>query len=151
VAGTLHVKRGDTVYVLAGKDRKARLDDMSSEQRSRLEGAALHAEAEKRAGMRAKVLQVLPDRRRVLVDGVNIVTKHARPRGVGARGRQMQTGRVQQPGAIDASNVMLICPRCDRPTKVIYRPIQAGSAGSDAKKAKRVRACRRCNEYIDEV
>ena len=151
MANAPHVKKGDMVYILAGKDRQSRLTDLNEEQRGRLDHAALRAEVDKRSGKRGKVLQVLADRERVLVENINMVTKHARPRGqVGRRG-QMQAGRMEQPGPIHISNVMLVCPRCDRPTKVIYRPVHAAGGGaSETGKEKRIRACRRCNEYIDE-
>jgi len=136
----LHVRKGDTVYILWGKDRESRLAGRE-EDVAGLEPQQLKAEAEKEPGRRGKVIGVIPHKRQVLVDGVNIVTKHARPRGMTTRAAQVQTGRVQQPGPLHASRVMLVCPRCDRPTKVTRREVSG----------KRIRVCRRCGEYVDEV
>jgi large subunit ribosomal protein L24 len=136
----LHIKKGDTVYILRGKDREHRMGGREQEL-ARLEPRGIKAEAEKEPGRRGKVIGVNPQKQRVLVDGVNMITKHAKPRGLTSRAAQMQTGRIQQPGALHVSNVMLVCPRCDRPTKVERREVSG----------KRIRVCRRCHEYIDEV
>ena len=139
-ANRLHVKKGDVVYILRGKDRQHRMEGRE-EELARFEPQRLKAEAEKNPGKRGKVIGVNPHKRQVLVEGINMLTKHAKPRGQMTRAAQMQTGRIQQPGPMDISNVMLVCPRCDRPTKVTWRQV------SD----KRVRVCRHCTEYIDEV
>ncbi|UCH35411.1 MAG: 50S ribosomal protein L24 [Armatimonadota bacterium] len=136
----LDIKKGDTVYVLRGKDRAHRMEGRE-EELARLEPARLKREAEKDPGRRGKVIGVIRDKRQVLVDGINMITKHARPRGMTSRAAQMQTGRIQQPGPLHISNVMLVCPRCDRPAKVTRREVSG----------KRIRVCRRCSEYIDEV
>jgi len=137
---SVHVKKGDTVYVLRGKDRARRMTGREGEL-ARLEPQQIRAEADKEPGRRGKVIAVNREKRRVLVEGVNMITKHAKPRGMSSRAAQMQTGRIQQPGPLHVSNVMLVCPRCDRPTKVERREVSG----------KRIRVCRRCNEYIDEV
>jgi large subunit ribosomal protein L24 len=139
-ANRFNVKKGDVVYVMRGKDREHRMEDREDEL-GRLQPQRVKAEAEKNPGKRGKVLGVNPRKRQVLVEGANMITKHAKPRGQMTRAAQMQTGRIQQPGPLDISNVMLVCPRCDRPTKVTWREVSE----------KRIRVCRRCNEYIDEV
>ena len=139
-ANRVHVKKGDVVYILRGKDRQHRMEGREDEM-ARLEPQRMKQEAEKNPGKRGKVLGVNPEKQRVLVEGVNMLTKHAKPRGQMTRAAQMQTGRIQQPGAMHISNVMLVCPRCDRPTKVTWREVSG----------KRIRVCRRCTEYIDEV
>lgn len=135
-----HIKKGDTVYVLRGRDYEHRLEGRE-EELAHLDAQGRRAEVLKSPGRRGKVIGVLPDKGRVIVDGVNIITKHAKPRGMTTRAAQVQSGRTQQPGAIALANVMLVCPRCDRPTKVMRREVSG----------KRIRVCRRCNEYIDEV
>lgn len=102
-----HVRRGDTVVVLTGKDR----------------------------GKKGKVVRVLPEARRVVVEGVNIVRRHQRPT------RQvMQGGIIEKEAPLHVSNVMLVCPRCGEPTRVGKRRLETG---------KHVRACKRCGEVID--
>lgn len=102
-----HVRRGDTVYVLSGKDR----------------------------GKRGKILRVFPVKGRVVVEGVNVVKRHQRPT------RQvMQGGIVEKEAPIHISNVMLVCPRCNRPTRTGRRQLEDG---------RRVRTCKRCGEVVD--
>ena len=80
----VHVKTGDEVIVINGKNR----------------------------GMKGKVLQVSPAEGKVIVEGVNIVTKHVKPRKMGEPG-----GLVKAESALYASKVQLICPMCGRPTR----------------------------------
>ncbi len=89
----MRIKKGDTVEVIAGKDR----------------------------GKRGTILRVYPAEGRVVVDGVNIVTKHVKVRRAGTSGE-----RIQFPGKIDASNVMLVCPHTDKPTRVGYKITDGG-------------------------
>jgi large subunit ribosomal protein L24 len=131
-----HIKAGDTVYIRRGKDRESRL---TPEEVERLDAQDQRREANRRPGRRARVIRVLPDAQRVIVDGVNILVKHARPRGQTTQAAKVQTGRVEQPGPISISNVMLVCPSCDRPTRV-HRGEVEGRA---------VRICNRCGEPVD--
>jgi large subunit ribosomal protein L24 len=135
---TLHIKAGDTVFVRTGKDRESKL---SSEEVARLTPAEQVAEANKRSGKRGRVLRVLPEKNRVIVEGANILTKHARPQGRTTRAAQLQTGRTQAPGPISVANVMLVCPSCDRPTRVRRGDVEG----------KPVRICRRCGESVDAI
>ena len=80
----LHVKKGDEVVVINGKDR----------------------------GTRGKVMAVSPSENKVIVEGVNIVTKHVKPRRMGEPG-----GLVKAESALYACKVQLICPKCGRPTR----------------------------------
>jgi len=82
---SLHIRKGDTVEVLKGKD----------------------------AGKRGKVLKVDPNRRRVVVEGINRTRKHMRPSQANPQG-----GVVDWELPVDVSNVMLMCPGCDRPSKI---------------------------------
>ena len=95
-----HVRRGDLVGVIAGKER----------------------------GKRGKILRVLTDKGRVIVERVNMIKKHQRP-----------TQKLRQ-GALAISNVLLICTRCDRPVRTGIRFL------ADDRK---VRVCKRCGESID--
>ena len=137
-ATKLGIKAGDTVYVLAGKDHADRLNEDEVE---RLTPQEQTREANRRPGTRGRVLRVLSVQGRVVVEGVNMLTKHSRPRGRASRTQQLQTGRIQQPGSIAASNVMLVCPRCDRPTRVRRGEVES----------RPVRMCRRCGESVDAI
>jgi large subunit ribosomal protein L24 len=134
----VHIKPGDQVYIRAGKDREGRL---SEEEVARLDPEAQKREANRRPGRRARVIRVLRERGRVVVEGVNMQIKHQRPRGRASRAAQIQSGRIEQPGAIPVSNVMLVCPSCDRPTRVRRGEFEG----------KPVRVCRRCGEPVDRI
>lgn len=91
----------------------------------------------KDAGKNGKVLDVDSKTNRVIVEGVNVRTMHKRP------DMRMKTGGiVKQECAIDASNVMLVCPKCKRPSKVSYRIQENGE---------KVRVCKACNGIIESV
>jgi len=133
----LNIRKGDTVYILSGKSRLARL---TPEEMERTAPSQLKRAAERHPGRRGQVLRVLPREGKVIVEGVNLATKHTR-RGRPSRVARMQTGRLQQPAPLPACKIMLVCPRCDKPTRP-RREVHEG---------KRVRVCRRCNEIIDAV
>jgi large subunit ribosomal protein L24 len=102
---SLKIKKGDTVKVLRGKDR----------------------------GKTGRVVNVYPEVRRVMVEGVNIVKRHEPIRP--AQGRQGTTGGIiQKEMPVDISNVALVCPSCSEPTRVGYE------IGADGKE----RMCKRC-------
>lgn len=105
------IKKGDTVEVISG-----RFEDK---------------------GKRGEVIKVLPDEHRVVVQGVNIRKKHQRQ--VQTQGRTMNPGIIEFEGSIDISNVMLVCPKCDKPTRVALR--------RDDEKV--VRVCKKCQALID--
>ena len=88
-------------------------------------------------GKRGKVESVLVERQRVVVSGVNLVKRHTKPNP-----RVMQAGIVEKNAPIHVSNVMLVCGKCDKPTRVRtdWTP--------DGKKA---RFCKQCGEIIDKV
>jgi large subunit ribosomal protein L24 len=134
----VQLKVGDTVFVRTGRDRETRL---TAEEIERLDPEARKRESNRRPGRRGRVIRVLAHRGRVIVEGVNIVVKHARPRGRATRAAQIQSGRTEQPGAIAISNVMLVCPSCDRPTRVRRGEFEG----------KTVRLCRRCGESVDAI
>lgn len=102
----LHVKKGDNVLVLAGKDK----------------------------GKTGKVLSTNPANHTVVVDGVNVVTKHRKPRSA-----QQPGGIEKVNGNIDSSNVQIICPACGKATRV-------GNAEVNGKKS---RVCVKCGASLD--
>lgn len=86
-------------------------------------------------GVRGKVLRVIPRENRIVVAGVNVVKKHQRPRPTGGRGGQTQGGIIEFEAPIDASNVMLIDPKTDEPTRVGVRRDENGRRTRYAKKS----------------
>ena len=88
----------------------------------------------KDAGKTAKVLVALPKDNKVVVDGVNVQKKHKK-----ARTAQEVSSIVNQSGAIDASNVMVVCPACDKAVRVAYR----------VEGDKKVRICKKCGAILD--
>lgn len=109
MASKIHVKKDDTVIVLSGKDN----------------------------GKKGKVLSVNPSSNQVLVEGVNMSTKHKKPKS-----RYQQGGLVHQEAPIHSSNVMLVCDKCGKPTKVAKTILENGQ---------KARTCKHCNEIIDIV
>ena len=103
----VHVKKNDNVIVLAGKDR----------------------------GKKGKVLEVNIEKNRVLVEGVNTVKRHTKPRPP----RIPQGGIIEKSMPVDASNVQLVCPRCNKPTRAGHKQAAEGAM---------VRACKKCGEEI---
>jgi large subunit ribosomal protein L24 len=104
----MHVKSGDTVVVISGKDK----------------------------GKTGKVMKVMPKENRVIVEGVNMLTKHKKPAGPGRPG-----GIVQLEGPLNSSKVMLYCPKDKQGVRVGY---QVKSDGS------KVRVCKKCGEVLDK-
>ncbi|MBN1285128.1 MAG: 50S ribosomal protein L24 [Anaerolineae bacterium] len=90
------IRKGDLVEVITGKD----------------------------IGVRGQVLRVDPKKGRVVVEGVNIVRKHQRPQQAGRS--QIQPGIIEFEAPIDLSNVMLVCPHTDEPTRVGFRTREDG-------------------------
>ncbi|MBE9565925.1 MAG: 50S ribosomal protein L24 [Proteobacteria bacterium] len=133
-----HIKVGDTVYIMSGRDRESRL---TPEELERFSPEEYKREVDRRPGRRGRVLRVLPDKQRVLVEGVNMLIKHSKPRGRASRATQLQAGRMEQPGAMSTANVMVVCPRCDRPTRVRRGTVEG----------RVVRICRRCGEPVDAI
>ena len=94
-------------------------------------------------GKQGKILTVDPKAGKVIVEGVAYVTKHQKPRRQGQQG-----GIFQKERAIDASNVMLICPKCGKATRVAHRVTEV-EREDGSKKKKIVRVCKRCKADID--
>ncbi len=93
-------------------------------------------------GKTGKVLQVFPSYNRASVEGLNLMIKHMRPRRQGEKGQ-----RIEFPAPIHISNLMLICPKCNKATRVGYRYIEE-KVGKKTKKRKQ-RVCKKCNNLID--
>ena len=108
MATSAHVRKGDTVAVITGRER----------------------------GKRGKVLRVLPEKGRVLIEHVNMVKKHQRPTQ-----KLRQGGIIERESALSLSNVLLVCARCDQPSRAGVKVLADG---------RKVRVCRRCGETIDK-
>ena len=91
--------------------------------------------AGKDKGKRGKVRFAYPKKNRVLVEGINFIKKHSR-----ARGQVRQAGIIDLEAPINVSNVMLLCGKCNRPTRVGFTFLEDG---------RKVRICRKCREVID--
>ncbi len=91
--------------------------------------------AGKDRGKRGKVRFAYPKKNRVLVEGINFIKKHSR-----ARGQVKQAGIIDLEAPIDVSDVMLLCEKCNRPTRVGFTFLEDG---------RKVRICRKCKEVID--
>jgi large subunit ribosomal protein L24 len=106
---SMRVKTGDRVFVISGKDR----------------------------GKEGKVLRRNPDKDMLVVENVNMVTKHVRPTQKNPKG-----GIIKQEAPLHACKVMLVCPSCGKPTRVQRRFLDDG---------KKVRVCKKCGEIVDKV
>ena len=104
-----HVRKGDTVVVVAGKER----------------------------GKRGRVLRVIPDKNRVVIERINMIKKHQRPTQ-----KLRQGGIIEREGAIHLSNVMLVDPTSGKPTRIVMRALGDG---------KKVRVARKSGEMIDKA
>ena len=104
------IKKGDTVEIISGNDR----------------------------GVRGVVQRVLPKKDRAVISGVNIIKKHQRPTRAGRS--EVQAGVIEFEAPIHMSNVMLVCPQCDEPTRVGFTQQEGGH---------KVRVCKRCGEAVE--
>lgn len=91
--------------------------------------------AGKDRGKKGKVRYAYPRKDRVLIGGVNFIKRHSR-----ARSATRQAGIVEREAPIHVSNVMLICNKCDSPTRIGFRFLEDG---------KKARVCRSCHEVVD--
>jgi large subunit ribosomal protein L24 len=121
---TLRVKKGDLVQILSGKDR----------------------------GKQGRVIEARPSQRTVLVENLNLMKRHTRPKPMRDSSRMGGTqiapgGIIDRPAALDVSNVMVVCPTCKTPTRV-------GIVEKEAKGGQtvRIRVCKRdgCGQEIDK-
>ena len=119
----MKIRKGDTVHILAGKDR----------------------------GKQGRVIDATPRDRKVIVENLNIVKRHTRPRPLkdSSRmgGQQVQPGGIVEKAApLPVSRVMLVCPVCNRPTRVAVETRETKGEG-----IRKVRVCKRadCGQDID--
>ena len=103
------IRKNDNVLVTAGKDR----------------------------GKRGRVLRVLPEKNRLVVEGVNFVKRHTKPNP----SQNVKGGIMEREAPLHASNVQLVCPECGAPTRVGRRLLDDG---------RKVRICRKCEGVVDK-
>ena len=103
----LHIRKNDNVMIITGKER----------------------------GTTGKVLRVLSEKDRAVIERINLVKRHTKPRGP-----QQPGGILEKEASIHVSNLMLMCDRCNAPVRFGHRVLGDG---------KKVRICRRCGEAID--
>ncbi len=89
----------------------------------------------KERGKTGKVLRVLPDEDAVIIERINIVKRHTKPRGP-----QQPGGIVEKEASVDASNIMIMCDKCNAPVRIGRKILADG---------KKIRICRRCQEALD--
>lgn len=90
----------------------------------------------KEKGKRGRVLSVMPKANRVVVERVNMVKKHMRPSK-----QYQQGGIIEKEAPLHRSNVMLVCTKCDKPTRVGNKVLEDG---------RKLRECKKCGEVIDQ-
>lgn len=100
--------------------------------------------AGKDKGKTGKVLQVFPVLNRVSVEGLNLLIKHLRPRRQGEKGQ-----RVEFPAPLNISNVMLVCPKCGKPSRVAHKIVKTEGADGAKARNKKFRVCVKCKQVID--
>ena len=103
----MRVKKGDQAVVISGKEK----------------------------GKKGKVSQVIPTTGKVVIENVNVVSRHKKPRSAQDKG-----GIIKQTNPIDSSNVMVVCPNCDKATRVAHKDIEG----------KKVRVCKKCGASLDK-
>lgn len=103
------IRKNDNVLVITGKDR----------------------------GKRGRVLRVLPERNRLIVEGVNIIKRHTKPNP----SKNVQGGIVEREASVHASNVQLVCPECGAQTRVGRKVLGDG---------RKVRTCSKCEGVVDK-
>ncbi|MDN5293879.1 MAG: large subunit ribosomal protein [Eubacteriales bacterium] len=90
----------------------------------------------KYAGKRGKVLRVIPSESRVVVEGVNIVKRHTKPNP-----KLPQGGIIEKEAPIHSSNVMIVCSKCNNPTRIGKKFLENGE---------KVRVCKKCGQVLDK-
>ena len=103
----LHVKKGDTVVVLSGKDK----------------------------GKQGKIISAMPKAAKVIVEGINKVKRHSKPSL-----KVPQGGIISKEMPLYACKVQLICPACNKPTRIAHKQVSG----------KNVRVCKHCGEVVDQ-
>jgi len=91
------------------------------------------------SGKQGKVLKVFPEAKQVIIENVNMVRRHTRPSQ-----KNPQGGILQKEGPIRASNVMVVCPKCSKPTRVGHTHVSDATSG----KKRTMRVCKQCSEMF---
>ena len=110
LSNKLHVKKDDTVLILSGDDK----------------------------GKQGKVLAVSPKEGKVIVEGLNMIKKHVKPRQAGEQG-----GIIEAESAMYATKVQVVCPACKKATRIGHKKVT-----NNAGKSRSVRICKECGEEI---
>ena len=103
------IRKNDNVLVTTGKDR----------------------------GKKGRVIRVLPEKNRLIVEGVNLIKRHTRPNPA----KNIKGGVVSREASLHASNVQLVCPECGAHTRVGHKVLDDG---------RKVRICRKCGGVVDK-
>ena len=103
------IRKNDNVLVTTGKDR----------------------------GKKGRVIRVVPEKNRLIVEGVNLIKRHTRPNPA----KNIKGGVVQREASLHASNVQLVCPECGAHTRVGHKVLDDG---------RKVRICRKCGGTVDK-
>ncbi|HEX2242852.1 MAG TPA: 50S ribosomal protein L24 [Gammaproteobacteria bacterium] len=103
----MQIRKNDSVMVISGKER----------------------------GKTGKVLRVNPKERSVIIERINVVKRHTKPRGP-----QQAGGIIEKEASIPASNIMIMCDKCNAPVRIGHKVLGDGN---------KVRVCRRCAEALD--
>ncbi|MFA5374350.1 MAG: 50S ribosomal protein L24 [Dehalococcoidia bacterium] len=103
----MKIRKEDTVLVIVGKDK----------------------------GKKGKIRQIMPKDNVLIVEGVNVIKRHMKPRA-----QARQAGIIEREAPVQVSNVMLICPKCGKPVRIRSKILEDG---------KRVRVCGKCDEVIN--
>lgn len=102
----MKIRKDDAVKIIAGKDK----------------------------GRSGQVIKAMPADNKIVVEGLNMVAKHVKPRSA-----QQKGGIIEQPAAFDVSNAMVICPTCNQATRVAHSIVEG----------KKVRMCKKCGSSLD--
>jgi large subunit ribosomal protein L24 len=108
IVSKTHIKKKDLVMVTSGREK----------------------------GKSGRVLKVLPEKRRVVIEKINFIKRHSRPHGQQKRG-----GIVEREAPLHVSNVMLLCEKCNKPVRIGHRSLEGG---------KKARFCKKCGEIFDK-
>ena len=103
-----HIKKNDLVMVIKGKE----------------------------SGKSGRILRVLPEKEKVIIEKINFIKRHTRPHGQQKRG-----GILEKEAPLHISNVMLLCEKCNKPVRIGHRILEGG---------KKARFCRKCGEIFDK-
>jgi large subunit ribosomal protein L24 len=108
IVSKTHIKKNDLVMVTNGREK----------------------------GKSGRVLKVLPEKERVIIEKINFIKRHSRPHGQQKRG-----GILEKEAPLHISNVMLLCEKCNKPVRIGHRSLEGG---------KKTRFCKKCGEIFDK-